>query len=200
MIKSLILNDIFYVYVHIRKDTEQIFYVGKGKKCRASSKRGRNPYWNNIVNKAKGFVHKLIAIKLSESEAFLLEKKLIKQYRELGFELANITDGGDGVSGEKNYFYGKRFVGSDNAMFGKKRPDLTEYNKTRLNPLKGKSGGLSKTSKPLCVKFTNGDIVFTEVGAYEFARQISMPEDSLTYCISTGNGMPKYNIEKAWRP
>ena len=30
MIKSLILNDIFYVYVHIRKDTEQIFYVGKG--------------------------------------------------------------------------------------------------------------------------------------------------------------------------
>ena len=68
----MILKDIFYVYLHTRNDTGEIFYVGKGKKSRASSKRGRNDYWNNIVTKAGGFTSKLIAIKLSELEAFLL--------------------------------------------------------------------------------------------------------------------------------
>ena len=196
----MILKDIFYVYLHTRNDTGEIFYVGKGKKSRASSKRGRNDYWNNIVTKAGGFTSKLIAIKLSELEAFLLEKKLIKQFRENGLVLANLTDGGEGISGEKNYFYGKRFCGVDNAMFGKKRPDLTEYNKTRVNPLKGKSGALSKTSKPLCIEFTNGDVVFTEMGAQAFARQIGMLEGSLAYCISTGTHSLKHNIVKAWRP
>jgi hypothetical protein len=33
---------------------------------------------------------------------------------------------------EKNYFYGKKFVGKDNPMFGRKRPDLVLQNK--INP------------------------------------------------------------------
>jgi hypothetical protein len=90
--------------------------------------------------------------------------------------------------------------GKNNPMFGVKRNDLSEYNKTRKNPLQGKSGGLSKTSKPLCVEFTNGDVVFTEVGSQEFARQLGMPEGTMSYCISTGQAMPKYNIKHAWRP
>ena len=198
--KYMILNDIFYVYLHIRKDTNEIFYVGKGKKDRASSKAGRNNYWNKIVKKAQGFTVKFMAVKLMEHEAFNLEKKLILQFRNAGLKLANITDGGDGVSGEKNFFYGKRFFGEQNAMFGRKRPDLTEYNKTRINPLKGKSGALSKTSKPLCVEFENGNIVFTEVGVQEFAKQIKMPMGSLSYCLSKKIAMPKYGIVRAWRP
>jgi hypothetical protein len=91
-------------------------------------------------------------------------------------------------------------TGVKNPMWGKKRPDLSEHNRTRINPLKGKSGALSKTSKPLCVEFLNGDVVFTEVGAEEFARQIGMPTGSMSYCISTGSSMPKYSIQKAWRP
>jgi hypothetical protein len=92
------------------------------------------------------------------------------------------------------------FTGSNNPMFGKARPDLIEYNKTRVNPLKGKSGGLSKTSKPLCVEFLNGDIVFTEVGAEQFARQNGIPTGTLSFCLSTGYGAEKHNIKKAWRP
>ena len=91
-------------------------------------------------------------------------------------------------------------TGKNNPMFGKKRKDLSEYNKTRISPLKGKSGGLSKTSKPLCVEFTNGDIVFTEVGSQEFARQINMFEGTMSYCISTGKPNLKHGIVKAWRP
>lgn len=41
----------FYVYRHIRRDTGEVFYIGKGFKNRAYSFLNRNPYWHNIVNK-----------------------------------------------------------------------------------------------------------------------------------------------------
>lgn len=91
-------------------------------------------------------------------------------------------------------------TGENNPMFNKKRPDLTNYNKTRISPLQGKLGALSKTSKPLCVEFENGDVVFTEVGGEEFARQIKIPTGSMSYCISSGNPNLKHGIVKAWRP
>lgn len=34
-----------------------------------------------------------------EEESFILEKKIIKECREKGFKLCNLTDGGDGISG-----------------------------------------------------------------------------------------------------
>lgn len=93
-----------------------------------------------------------------------------------------------------------KFTGQSNPMYGKKRADLTEYNRTRVNPLKGKSGGLSKTSKPLCVEFLNGDVVFTEVGAEAFARQLGIPTGTMAFCLSEGFGCVKHGIKKAWRP
>lgn len=90
--------------------------------------------------------------------------------------------------------------GANNPMFGKPRPDLTAYNRTRVNPLIGKSGGLSKTSKPLCVEFSNGDVVFTEIGAEEFSRQKGIPTGTMSYCLSTGKSSIKHGIKKAWRP
>lgn len=40
-------------------------------------------------------------------------------------------------SREKNYFYGKKFIGEENPMFGKKRLDLSEMNKLNGCPSKG---------------------------------------------------------------
>lgn len=88
----------FYVYIHIRKDSGKVFYVGKGRGQRLFQKRGRNPLWTNIVNK-HGYEVKKVAENLEEQEAFDLEKKLIAEYREAGYELANMTDGGEGCSG-----------------------------------------------------------------------------------------------------
>ena len=51
MKKSDKINKIFYTYVHVRLDTNKVFYVGKGKLRRAYSKQHRNKYWNNVVNK-----------------------------------------------------------------------------------------------------------------------------------------------------
>ena len=90
--------------------------------------------------------------------------------------------------------------GKNNPMFGKKRPDLSERNRTRLNPLKGKSGSLSKTSRPIFVEFMNGDCVYFEEGLAEFSRRFNIPEGSLSAAVSTGQGNIKHGIKYAGRP
>ena len=44
-------ENIYYVYVWIRKDINKIFYVGKGKKNRYKDLSSRNQWFLNIVNK-----------------------------------------------------------------------------------------------------------------------------------------------------
>ena len=86
----------FYIYTHVRNDSNEIFYVGKGMDKRAWSKHNRNKYWRNVVNKA-GYTVQILGENLCESLAFDLEKELIKK---IGKEnLCNMTDGGEGMSG-----------------------------------------------------------------------------------------------------
>jgi len=170
----------FYNYIHSKQNGE-VFYIGKGKDKRAWFFFNRNSHWHRVVNKYGTPTISVISNWSEENKAMLFENFLIASAKHFGFQLVNKTQGGDGTSGLK-------------------RPDLSKYNKTRLNPLTGKSGALSKTSKPLCVQFTDGDIVFTEVGGEEFARQIKMPIGSMSFCISSGKPSLKYGIVKAWRP
>jgi len=91
----------FYVYEHIRKDTGEVFYVGKGRAKRAyfANKYCRSVWWQKIVKKAGGFDVNFYAVDLTEDAAFQLERDLIAQYRASGVKLCNQTDGGDGISG-----------------------------------------------------------------------------------------------------
>jgi hypothetical protein len=92
----------FYVYGHFTKNSNELFYIGKGKGERAHELiNGRSIWWNNIVNK-HGVEIKILYNNLTESESLLLETQLIKQYgrRDLGTGcLVNMTDGGEGSSG-----------------------------------------------------------------------------------------------------
>jgi hypothetical protein len=89
----------FYVYEHIRLDTNAVFYVGKGKGRRCFETRRRNPHWQRIVAKAGGFDVRVVVDQLDEEFAFLAEQELISKLKCQGFELANLTDGGEGASG-----------------------------------------------------------------------------------------------------
>lgn len=93
---------VFYVYEHWRLDTNSCFWVGKGYDGRAYD-FSRNRYYNNIVKKIRnlGFEVevKIIFDRLSEKEALRLEIERILLYRSLGVSLANMTNGGEGVSG-----------------------------------------------------------------------------------------------------
>jgi hypothetical protein len=110
----------FYVYEHIRPDTNQVFYVGKGSKNRAFNKFRNNPYWNNVVNKVKTFKVKFIATNLDEELALLVEQERIDQLKRLGISLTNLTDGGGGIAGLKHTDKARKGM-SDNCSM--KRPE-----------------------------------------------------------------------------
>lgn len=89
----------YYVYVWIRKDTNQVFYVGKGHKNRYKDMRMRNRYFLNVVNKVgiDNIEIKIIENNLSEEKAFEREIFYIDYYSKIA-SLTNMTKGGEGSS------------------------------------------------------------------------------------------------------
>lgn len=135
--KLLIWNmDNFIVYIHIRPDTNEPFYVGKGIPKREKSKHGRNQYWHNIINKNNGiFEPKILFEELSEEEALLKEREIELDLRNKGYILANIAECGikAGTTGMKHSEESKR--------------KISEGLKGHISPNKGK-----KQSKETCDK------------------------------------------------
>jgi len=129
----------WYVYQHIRKDKNEIFYVGIGNKknfLRAYEfrKDKRNKIWWNIFNKTTIEVE-ILFNNLTKEEASLKEKELIKKYGRIDLNegtLCNMTDGGDGIWNCKRNEVTKKILseqkkGSNNPQYGKKQsPELIE--------------------------------------------------------------------------
>lgn len=90
----------FYTYMHTRKDTNQPFYIGKGSGKRAFWAHGRNKHWSNIAKK-HGFDVTILANWSNEKDAFEHEKLLIACFKDMGVNIVNLTDGGDGPAGQK---------------------------------------------------------------------------------------------------
>jgi hypothetical protein len=90
------------LYRHIRKDTQDIFYIGIGKTVkRAFSLSDRNNHWKNII-KSTDYEVDIIFEDLTWNEACEKEKEFIQIYgrRDLGSgTLVNMTNGGDGANG-----------------------------------------------------------------------------------------------------
>jgi hypothetical protein len=92
---------VFCTYAHSTPQG-RLFYIGKGSSHRrAYYMQGRNNYWNKIVAKYGKPTVQVLADWKTEQEAFEHEKCLILCFRDMGYELANLTDGGDGTSGYK---------------------------------------------------------------------------------------------------
>ena len=88
----------FYVYIHKKPDGTP-FYVGKGHGKRAYKFHNRNPHHQAILDKYAGQVIVDITNCVDEKSAFDLEVVYIKQIKEAGYRLANMTDGGEGPTG-----------------------------------------------------------------------------------------------------
>ena len=157
-------NREFYVYVHIRKDNNTVFYVGKGTKNRAYNLDRGN--FHNCVRDEYGCKVVIIKDKLTESQAFRLESKMIKYYvLTLGYGapidgyrdfsnnyLTNFTWGGEGTSGIKCSEERKKKISKANK--GRKRSEEAkrknseshkgkkhseEHNKNISKAIKGKN-------------------------------------------------------------
>jgi hypothetical protein len=87
-------SNIFYVYLHRKKDNDKIFYVGKGKGSRHRCTSGRNQHWKN-TGKKHGWYSTIVQESLSEEDSLELEEFIIVT---LGLE--NLCN--------KNYFNGGR--------------------------------------------------------------------------------------------
>lgn len=90
----------FFTYAHSKPDGT-LFYIGKGTQKRAYAKDNRNPYWQHIVSK-HGRTVNMLAGWDKEKDALLHEQFLIACFRDMGHKLANVTDGGEGISGHKH--------------------------------------------------------------------------------------------------
>lgn len=144
----------FYIYAYLR-DKDSItakygtpYYIGKGSGNRAFFKEQRQVK----APKNKDFIV-ILESNLTETGALALERRYIKWYgrKDLGTGiLANMTDGGDGVSNPSEETRKKIALGqlgrkqSDETRlkrsvshFGKKRPDQSEKMKGANNPMFG---------------------------------------------------------------
>lgn len=163
-------DSLFYTYVYldprckgnfIYKDLDYIFefepfYVGKGSNNRIDyhvsnkylNSRNRNIYLKNKILKMKKLGIEPIRIKfkdhLNEEWAFWWEIRLIELIGRKNLQkgpLLNLTDGGEGTSGnilsdetktkigksgENNYFFNRRLFGKDNLMYGKSHSEQTK--------------------------------------------------------------------------
>lgn len=91
----------YYIYVHRKATTGEIFYVGKGKDKRAWSHSGRTDFWKRVVSK-HGLIVEIHTYGIQEWYAFELESELIALYGRLDTKtgcLVNMCDGGEGPSG-----------------------------------------------------------------------------------------------------
>lgn len=117
------LDKQFYVYVHMRATDDSVFYVGKGCKYRYTTKQGRNQYWHRIVDKY-GFIAEIVKNNLSFEEANAYEIELIKQLKDQGCTLCNLTNGGEGCLGIKKTDQQKATISAKNK--GRKRTEETK--------------------------------------------------------------------------
>jgi len=91
---------VFYTYAHYTPDGN-LFYIGKGNGKRAHTFYDRNKRWKDIVS-AHGLPKvQILANWDAEEDALDHEKLLISCFRDMGYTLANLTDGGEGFSGYK---------------------------------------------------------------------------------------------------
>lgn len=117
MAKTIIPRD-FYVYLHRKATTGEVFYVGKGQRYRATAKSGRNNHWHNIVNR-HGLVVEYVIEGIQNWYAVELEMELIAYYGRKN--LCNQTDGGEGVTGRPQTERAR--IALKNANVGRKASD-----------------------------------------------------------------------------
>ncbi len=137
-----------YVYQHIRKDTNQPFYIGIGSDLgfyRANKFSERNEIWERIKNKTEILVE-ILHNNIEWEDACQIEIQLIKKYGRINNKtgiLSNMTDGGEGtlnkvINEETRYLLG-------NGNRGKKRTEESKLKQSKVT--KGVKKSKSHTEK-----------------------------------------------------
>ena len=159
---SNLSNKIFYLYRHIRLDTNQPFYIGIGTKnlnatCyskmytrgHAHSPSKRTVLWQNIYKKSGKQMQVDILFETNDVE--LIKQKeiefiqLYKRHDCCGGTLTNHTNGGDGINGFVLSATGRlkksvMYTGAKNPFYNKVHSAETIRHLSEFNILHGKKG------------------------------------------------------------
>ena len=186
-------ND-FYVYIDWRLDTNEPFYVGKGKGKRWKEMNHRNDHFKRIENNIPIAVE-IVKDNLTEDEALGIECYLIHELVfEYGFSidiknnrgsdgdwlhLASATWGGEGTSGwtpteEQKKKWSEERKGENNPMYGKNPRDFMteeakiEQSKRLSEFMKGRYCGADNPVARTVVNLNSGKIFNTLIEGAEF--------------------------------
>lgn len=145
----------FYTYAHIRNDTGVIFYIGKGSGYRAWHRRGRSEYWNRIATK-HGYSVEILARWCDEDQAYQHERLLIDTFGDLGVELCNLTNGGEGWTGVTHSAKSRKKIGAAHKgktpwwiVQGKEPPSTKGMKFTRSVETRAKISAAAKQRPPM---------------------------------------------------
>ena len=127
----------YYVYLYRCPETNDIRYVGKGKNRRAYILWDRKGHIQNWLNKLKTKklkpIIEFVESNLTEQEALTLEMFWISYYKNIGYNLCNHTNGGEGISGYK--------------FTAKQKEHLSKVHIGQVSPMKGKKHSVSTKEK-----------------------------------------------------
>ena len=178
------MNKEFYIYIYWRLDTNEVFYVGKGKGDRWKTlNRKHNQHFNNIINKYPIAVE-IIKDNLTENEAFYWEEKIIEilvfeygysidmlnnRSSAKGKHLVNKTWGGEGTSGFKHTEEWKQkrskcIKGENNPFYGKNH---SEKSKRKISKNRDYKKGRDNENSKWIVCLNTHEIFFSHILAQE---------------------------------
>lgn len=170
----------FYTYAHLKADTNEIFYIGKGTGKRLHRKDARNTHWHNTVKK-----HGYKAIKLatweSEQDAFEHEKFLIQCLKEIGTALVNQSAGGDG----NNHIGGLTFAGKKHSASTKEKCRLLHLGKPKSEESKKKNAEAHKQ------KIQVNGIIYPSW--QEASQATGIPTGSISYLLKNKSLKSKWS-------
>jgi hypothetical protein len=130
------------IYRHRRSDTNEIFYIGIGKKeSRPYDKIRRNRFWKRVTAKTD-YTVEIITYTDTWDEACKTEQYLISYYgrRDLGLgNLVNLTDGGDGTVG-CTWNIGRKFPESFSKRMSEIHKGKRVSDETRLKQSNNRKG------------------------------------------------------------
>lgn len=82
------MDDIYYVYGHYTKDTNQLFYIGLGKDRRCNAKSARSDAWKEFVT-IHGFTVKILFTATDRDAVIAREEELLRECANLKINLVN---------------------------------------------------------------------------------------------------------------
>lgn len=146
----------YVVYMHIRQDTREVFYIGMGKtRGRAYEEYSRTPEWYNVVNQTF-FDVVIVSSGLSKEQAFSMEESLI---RTIGIKnLTNKTLGGVGALGYKHTSSAKEKISKATANREVKQEWIDKSVKSKMevysrNVIHRETGEIIRGLKFACDKY-----------------------------------------------